>query len=132
MSANETTELRLDYNDLVAGKLIIVIQGLPTADHDAYATGADGLRTTPPNGSKNGRSGSPSAPLIEEAEAISEATGYAPALFTPLLLAAWRGQEALALELISATIEQAAAQDMKSATALTDYAKAVLYNGLGR
>jgi DNA-binding CsgD family transcriptional regulator len=132
MSANEATELRLDYKDLVAGKLIIVIDGLPTADHDAYATDAGGLRTAPSNGSKNGRSGSPSAPLIDEAEAISDATGYAPALFTPLLLAAWRGQEALALELISATIEQAAAHDMKRATALTDYAKAVLYNGLGR
>jgi DNA-binding CsgD family transcriptional regulator len=132
MSANEATELRLDYKDLVAGKLIIVIDGLPTADHDAYATDAGGLRTAPSNGSKNGRSGSPSAPLIEEGEAISDATGYAPALFTPLLLAAWRGQEALALELISATIEQAAAHDMKRATALTDYAKAVLYNGLGR
>ena len=132
MSANEATELRLDYKDLVAGKLIIVIHGLPTADHDAYATDAGGLRTASPSASKNGRSGSPSAPLIEEAEAISEATGHAPALFTPLLLAAWRGQEALALELISATIEQAAAHDMKRATALTDYAKAVLYNGLGR
>lgn len=124
--------LRVDYEDLVAGRLIIVIHGLPTADHDGYATGSAGLRLAPPNGSKNSRSGSPSAPLIEEAEAISEATGYAPALFTPLLLAAWRGQEALALELISATIEQAAAQEMKWATALTDYATAVLYNGLGR
>ncbi|MDQ3822821.1 MAG: LuxR C-terminal-related transcriptional regulator [Actinomycetota bacterium] len=132
MSANEATELRLDYKDLVAGKLIIIIDGLPTADHDVYATGAGGLRTAPPNGSKNGRSGSPPAPLIEETEAISEATGYAPALFTPLLLAAWRGQEALALELTSATIEQAAAHDVKRATALTDYATAVLYNALGR
>jgi DNA-binding CsgD family transcriptional regulator len=132
MSANEATELRLDYNDLAAGKLIIVIDGLPSADNDAYATGAAGLRTAPANGSKYGRSESPSAPLIEEAEAISEATEYAPALFTPLLLAAWRGQEALALELISATIEQATAQEIGWATALTAYAKAVLYNGLGR
>jgi DNA-binding CsgD family transcriptional regulator len=132
MSANQATELRLDYNDLLAGKLIIVIDGLPAADDDAYATGAGRLPTAPRNGSKYSRSRSPSLPLIQEAEAISEATGYAPALFTPLLLAAWRGQEPLALELISATIEQAEAEDMKSATALADYAKAVLYNGLGR
>jgi DNA-binding CsgD family transcriptional regulator len=132
MSANEATELRLDYKDLVAGQLVIVIHGLPT-DHDAYATGAGELPKPSANGlNHSGGNGSPSSPLIEEVEAINDATGYAPALFTPLLLAAWRGQEALALELISATIEQAAADDMKRATALTDYAKAVLYNGLGR
>jgi DNA-binding CsgD family transcriptional regulator len=132
MSASEATELRLDYSDLVAGRLIIVIDGLPNADHDAYPPGGGRLRTARSNGSKHGRRGAPSAPLIEEAKAISEATGYAPALFTPLLLAAWRGQEALALELVSATIEQAAPQEVKWATALTDYAKAVLYNGLCR
>jgi DNA-binding CsgD family transcriptional regulator len=132
MSANEATELRLDYKDLVAGQLVIVIHGLPT-DHDAYATGAGELPKPSANGSNHsGGNGSPSSPLIEEVEAINDATGYAPALFTPLLLAAWRGQEALALGLIAATIEQAAAQDMGWATALTDYAKTVLYNGLGR
>jgi DNA-binding CsgD family transcriptional regulator len=129
MSSNE---LRLDYKDLVAGQLVIVIHGLPAADHDASTPGAGELPKSSANGSKYTRSEPPSARLIEEAEAISEATEYAPALFTPLLLAAWRGQEALALELISATIEQAPAQEMRSATALTDYARAVLYNGLGR
>jgi DNA-binding CsgD family transcriptional regulator len=133
MSANEATELRLDYNDLVAGKLIIVIHGLPTADHDASTPDAGELPKPSANGSNHsGGNGSPSSPLTEEADAITEATGYAPALFTPLLLAAWRGQEVLVLSLIAATIEQAAAQDMRWATALTDYAKAVLYNGLGR
>lgn len=130
MSANE---LRLDYKDLVAGELVIVIHGLPTANHDAYTPGADGPRIASASGSNgNGRHASPSSPLIEEAKAINEATGYAPALFTPLLLAAWRGQEALALELVAATIEEATAEDAAPATALTDYAKAVLYNGLGR
>jgi DNA-binding CsgD family transcriptional regulator len=128
-----SAELRVDYKDLVAGQLIIVIDGLPTADHGAYAPGAGGLPTTSPNGSKYRRShGSPSWPLIEEAEAINDATGYAPALSTPLLVAAWKGQEALALELIVAMIEEATAEDAARATVLTEYAKAVLYNGLGR
>jgi DNA-binding CsgD family transcriptional regulator len=114
-------ELRLDYQDLVDGRLVIVIHGLPTADRDAHIPRVDELRNR-----------SSSSPLIEEVEALGEATGYAPALLNPLLLAAWRGREILALELVSATIEQAPAEEVGRATALTDYAKAVLYNGLGR
>src|SRR5262245_7915093 len=102
------TELRLDVNDLVAGQLLIVIHGLPTADRDAPTPGAGGPRTVSASGSNHNRGhGSPSSPLIEQAEAIGEASGYAPALLTPLLLAAWRGREALALELSAATIEDA-------------------------
>jgi DNA-binding CsgD family transcriptional regulator len=130
MSANE---LRLDYKDLVAGQLVIVIRGLPTADHDAYTPTAGELPKPSPAGSKHSRShGSSSSPLIEEVETINDATGYTPALSTPLLLASWRGQEALALELIAAINEEATAEDATRATALTEYAKAVLYNGLGR
>ncbi len=127
------TELRLDYKDLAAGPLVIVIHGLPTADHGALTLGAGAPRAASVGGSNHNRGhGSPSSPLIAEAGAISEATGYAPALLTPLLLAAWRGREGLALELIAATIEEASPEDVGRATALTDYAKAVLYNGLGR
>jgi DNA-binding CsgD family transcriptional regulator len=130
MSANE---LLIDYNDLVAGQLVIVIRGLPTADHDAYTPGAGELPKPSPAGLNHSPSHkSPPSPLMEEVEAINDATGYAPALFTPLLLAAWRGQEALVLELIAATNEEATAEDAGRATALTEYAKAVLYNGLGR
>ncbi|HWN22602.1 MAG TPA: LuxR C-terminal-related transcriptional regulator, partial [Gaiellaceae bacterium] len=129
----DPTELRLDYKDLAAGPLVIVIHGLPTADHEALTLDAGGPRTASATGSNRDRGhGSPSSPLIDEAWAIREATGYAPALFTPLLLSAWRGREVLALELITATIEEASVQDVGRATALTDYAKAVLYNGLGR
>jgi DNA-binding CsgD family transcriptional regulator len=130
MSANE---FRLDYKDLVAGQLVIVIRGLPTADRDAHTPGAGELPKSSHAGSKNGRShGSSSSPLIEEVEAVNDAAGYAPALFTPLLLAAWRGHEALVVGLIAAMNEQATAQDAGRATALKEYAKAVLYNGLGR
>jgi DNA-binding CsgD family transcriptional regulator len=126
------TELRLDYKDLLAGRLVIVIDGLPTADHHTLTPGAGGPRTALVTGAnhKRGR-GTPPA-LIEEAAAIGDATGYAPALSTPLLLAAWRGREVLALELIAAMLEEAPAEDVERATALTHYAKAVVYNGLGR
>jgi DNA-binding CsgD family transcriptional regulator len=130
MSANE---LRLDYNDLVAGQLVIVIRGVPTADRDAYTPDPGEPPKPSPARSTHSRShGSPSSPLFEEVEAINDATGYAPALFTPLLLAAWRGQEALVLELIAAMNEEATGEDAGRATALGEYAKAVLYNGLAR
>jgi DNA-binding CsgD family transcriptional regulator len=142
MSAPETlaqhqlvsaTELRLDYNDLPAGQLVIVIHGLPTINPEALTPIAPGPRTASATGSNhNGGHGTPSSPLIEEAEAISEAAGYAPALFARLVLAAWRGREVLALELIDAMIEEATAEDIGRVTVFTEYAKAVLYNGLGR
>ncbi len=42
--------------------------------------------------------------LIEEADAITAATGNAPLRYTSLVLAAWRGEEAQALELIEAGV----------------------------
>jgi DNA-binding CsgD family transcriptional regulator len=108
------TGLRLDYKDSVARQLIIVIDGHPPADRDAYMTGA-----------------APSSPLVKEAEAINEGAAYAPVLVTSLVLAAWRGQESRALELMAAAIEDAPDQSKRPATAVADYARAVLYNGLG-
>jgi DNA-binding CsgD family transcriptional regulator len=70
--------------------------------------------------------------LIEEADAITEATGNAPLGYTSLVLAAWRGQEAQALELIEASREDAAERGEGRAITLAEYATAVLYNGLGR
>jgi DNA-binding CsgD family transcriptional regulator len=72
------------------------------------------------------------AALIEEADAITEATGNAPLGYTSLVLAAWRGREAEALELIEASREDAAARGEGRAITLAEYATAVLYNGLGR
>jgi DNA-binding CsgD family transcriptional regulator len=71
------------------------------------------------------------AGLIEEADAITEATGNAPLGYTSLVLAAWRGQEAQALELIEASREDAAERGEGRAITLAEYATAVLYNGLG-
>ena len=72
------------------------------------------------------------AALIEEADAITEATGNAPLGYTSLVLAAWRGQEAEALELIEASREDAAGRGEGRAITLAEYATAVLYNGLGQ
>lgn len=70
--------------------------------------------------------------LIEEAKAISAATGYVPVKYHSVLLAAWRGNEDVA----TALIEQAAADGMARGegrvVGLTGYCGAVLYNGLCR
>ena len=92
----------------------VVIQEPPFSEEDSL---------TPPAGGSN---------VADETRAICEATGYAHALSTPLLRSAWRGREALVLELIGAAIEAAPVEDRGRVTAITDYAKAVLYNGLGR
>jgi DNA-binding CsgD family transcriptional regulator len=68
------------------------------------------------------------AQLIDEANAIAEATGNAPFVNAPMVLAAWRGDEAEASGLIEATSDQSARRRWTS----NNYAKAVLYNGLGR
>ncbi len=129
----DATELRLDYKDISARQLVFVIRGFPTAVGDSFTPSADGPRIASASGSNgNGRHGSPSSPLIEEAKAINDATAYTPVLVTSLVLAAWRGQEARALELIAAAIEDATPEDERRATAVADYARAVLYNGLGR
>ncbi|HET7048506.1 MAG TPA: LuxR C-terminal-related transcriptional regulator [Solirubrobacteraceae bacterium] len=66
--------------------------------------------------------------LTDEARLIAEATGTPPHVNTPMILAAWRGDEAHASELISANSEEASRRGWTS----NNYARAVLYNGLGR
>jgi DNA-binding CsgD family transcriptional regulator len=65
---------------------------------------------------------------IDEAQLIAEATGNLPLVNAAMILAAWRGQEERASELIEATAEEAAARRWTS----NAYARSVLYNGLGR
>ena len=71
------------------------------------------------------------AGLIEEADAITQATGSAPLMYSSLVLAAWRGQEAQVLELIEASREGALGRGEGRAVTLAEYATAVLYNGVG-
>ncbi|MFL5962162.1 MAG: AAA family ATPase [Gaiellaceae bacterium] len=70
--------------------------------------------------------------MIEEDRLIAEATGNAPIAYGQMMLAAWRGEEATALELIDATSREAAARGLGRFVLLTSYARSVLYNGLGR
>ena len=66
--------------------------------------------------------------MIDEARLIAEATGNPALVNAPMILAAWRGHEAQASELIDATSEEAATRRWTS----NNYARSVLYNGLGR
>ena len=66
--------------------------------------------------------------MIDEAGLIAEAIGNPALVNAPMILAAWRGHEARASELIEATSEEAAARRWTS----NNYARSVLYNGLGR
>jgi len=68
------------------------------------------------------------AQLIDEARLIADATGNAPPVNAAMILAAWRGDEARASELIEATSEESARRRWTS----NNYARAVLFNGLGR
>jgi tetratricopeptide (TPR) repeat protein len=71
------------------------------------------------------------AALIEEADAITQAIGTAPISHISLVLAASRGQEAHALDLIEASTHDAAMRGEGRLTTLAEYAAAVLHNGLG-
>ncbi|HEX2125694.1 MAG TPA: LuxR C-terminal-related transcriptional regulator [Thermoleophilaceae bacterium] len=81
----------------------------------------------------NGRFGrrAPAPKLIDEAEAIIQASGTTHPICTSLVLAAWRGQETRALELIEASVNDAPVEHKRLATTQAEYARAVLYNGLG-
>lgn len=72
------------------------------------------------------------AQAIEEVRAIAEATSTPPVLYTEMLLTAWRGQEALTLQLIERETREAKAFGMGRVVQFADCEAAVLYNGLGR
>jgi DNA-binding CsgD family transcriptional regulator len=71
------------------------------------------------------------AGLIEEANAIAAATGTPSLGYIAMLLAAWRGEELRALELIDAVVRDATARGAGRVLGLAGYATAVLYNGAG-
>ena len=70
--------------------------------------------------------------LIEEDHLMADAVGHPPIPDTAMMLAAWRGQEQEASELIEAVSREAAARAVPALGRRADYASAVLYNGLGR
>ena len=69
--------------------------------------------------------------LIAEAQAVADATGIQLGPYGGLGAAAWRGREAEATKLIQATMDGVTSRGEGRGVA-TQYAIAVLYNGLGR
>ena len=70
--------------------------------------------------------------LLEEADAITTATGYAPLGYGVLALAAWRGDEGPASSVIERCRRDATTRGDGRALGLIGYVTAVLNNGLGR
>jgi DNA-binding CsgD family transcriptional regulator/predicted nucleic acid-binding protein len=72
------------------------------------------------------------AVVTAEADAVTEATGTRVAPYGALLLAALRGREPEATQLIEATIKDATAGGEGLAVQFAHWTRAVLYNGIGR
>jgi DNA-binding CsgD family transcriptional regulator/tetratricopeptide (TPR) repeat protein len=72
------------------------------------------------------------ASLIEEVEAVTDATGSHVTPYGALLLASWRGRGAEALELIRTSMQDVVRRGEGLGLAVIQWATAVLYNGLGR
>jgi len=70
--------------------------------------------------------------LIAEADAITHGTGMAPLKYASLMMAAWRGNEAEALELMEAGRLEATARGEGMGLRVLGWATALLYNGCGR
>ncbi len=70
--------------------------------------------------------------LVEELQAVTEATGSRNPPYGPLILAAWRGREAEAAGLIDATTNEVQIRGEAYALSTAAWARALLYNGLGR
>jgi DNA-binding CsgD family transcriptional regulator len=72
------------------------------------------------------------ASLVAELDAVQQATGTTLAPYAALGLAAWRGREQEVGDLIKATLDEAFARGEGVGVLLTQWARAVLANGLGR
>ena len=70
--------------------------------------------------------------LVEEDHLIADAVGHPAIPDTAMMLAAWRGREQEASELIEAVSREATARAAPALGRRADYASSVLYNGLGR
>jgi len=69
---------------------------------------------------------------IEEGNALSAATGYAPLTYASLVLTAWQGDEAATTSVLDAARRSAAERGEVSLLGVSGFARGVLYNGLGR
>ncbi|MDQ3867603.1 MAG: LuxR C-terminal-related transcriptional regulator [Actinomycetota bacterium] len=72
------------------------------------------------------------AALVDEVDAVTDATGSDRLPYGALALAAWAGRESEATELIESALRAAVPRGEGFAIPVTAWAKAVLCNGLGR
>ena len=72
------------------------------------------------------------ADLLDEERLVADATGNPPVAYTRMMVAAWRGREAEAAELIGSAVQEATSGGMGRMINFADQANAVLYNGLAR
>ncbi len=72
------------------------------------------------------------ARLVEEDRLIAEATGNPPVAQTAMMLAAWRGREGEAAELIEASMQEATSRGLSRMLSFAAVASSVLCNGLGQ
>ncbi len=72
------------------------------------------------------------ARLLEEVDAITVSIGYAPRKYHSLNLAAWRGVQTEAVDLIASAAAEGAAKGEGRLVGLTKLLSAILFNGLGR
>lgn len=70
--------------------------------------------------------------LVEEADAITEATGSATLRYSDLLVAAWRGDEDRTLDLVETALRDVTARGEGRGIGVCHYSTSILYNGLGR
>ena len=75
---------------------------------------------------------SAAAVLLEEERVIAQAMGNPAVGYQDMMLAAWRGQELLASQLIERMVQAASALGLGRMVDHATHAKAVLYNGIGR
>src|SRR5215218_1374732 len=69
---------------------------------------------------------------VAEAESVKDVTGIAAAPYGALLLRSWRGLERETRELVDATVREASTRGEGIGVAVSEYAHAVLCNGLGQ
>ncbi|HKR99760.1 MAG TPA: AAA family ATPase [Candidatus Dormibacteraeota bacterium] len=72
------------------------------------------------------------AVLVEEERVIAQAAGNPALGYNVMALAAWRGQEYVASELIDRMVQKASVRGLGRMVDIATYAKAMLYNGIGR
>jgi DNA-binding CsgD family transcriptional regulator len=72
------------------------------------------------------------ASLVAELDAVQQATGTTLAPYAALALAAWRGRDQEVGDLIEAALDEVVARGESIGVLITQWARAVLANGLGR